>query len=624
MWALGGAGLLGIGRIPVAVPVWKSVLKGVIILMTILILTGCGGGGGGGSLPTNPPPDTPPTNPDPPSPPDTPPTNPPPPDPPPPPDTPPTNPPPDPPSPPRQPVGYGKWTAPGINRIPLSAIKLTNQQVAKQFAVVEYTENEDGTPSSHAKDVMQVACHSYITGCKDHLDFTTTPYSWHKGHNVRDGFIVETTEEIQRRLDTIVKNGVKVISYSLFGNNPSILRRADASFVSVEAAGNYSTENFFNETQLEIFSLYQNDVANLKAAGATHKVLFVAGYTQTPDGTYIRDPKSTGCTGIDAYCLYAPFRFGTYSDFSDGVNSGTSLSTPHVAAALASVLAVFPDTEGVELIRLAKACAVATPTLSGLGRADFGCMTTLDEHGDWQVVGNTTFASLIAPTAMHRMVFPGTTKVQGTFVKKTTTAPSAVPNTITLGVTHHGTFAQSGFSAGVPTGIPTQEGFSPILVGTPGNNALGMAYKDTTLFASVTYGDRPAFFGLVYGYRGTGSLDASVGHQNLFVRYSKQWSIGNGALELAEGTALGITAQRQVVLHEHLTLHGSVTADRFMGGTAQTTFGTVGIAPSAWVERANVSLAYTPTPDTNLTVDVFSALADTSALSVAVGLTQRF
>ena len=82
-------------------------------------------------------------------------------------------------------------------------------------------------------------------------------------------------------------------------------------------------------------------------------------------------------------------------------------------APLASVLAVFPHTASIELVRLAKARAVPEPGLVGFGRADFTCcMTVMGETGQWCVVG---VDDVISPMAMQRMQSPGRACMRAAF-----------------------------------------------------------------------------------------------------------------------------------------------------------------------------------------------------------------
>ena len=352
-----------------------------------------------------------------------------------------------------QPEPRGALAVPGIERIPLSAIRMTNQQLARQFAVTEY----DTTNSLHAREVRAVACHSYITGCKNPNDLSTTPFSF---YSISIGGLVGDEETVA--LLAKIPSTVKIISLSIapMGRGPINTRGASLPFVVVQGAGNDSNENFFHS------GVYSPDNPTdvewrkrILAAAAADKVLYVAGHYS--DDPTRRASGSTGCTGMDDACLYAPFGFLDVPGV--GGVAGTSFSTPNVAAALASVLAVFPSTEGTELIRLAKACAVSVPTLSGLGRADFSCMTKMDNNGQWRVLTNGEFNSLIAPSGMQQMRFPGRTRVVGTFGRPTAPSSGSIsisarkPQTVRLGITHQGSFNSSYFTAGVPVNLSGEE-----------------------------------------------------------------------------------------------------------------------------------------------------------------------
>ena len=88
-------------------------------------------------------------------------------------------------------------------------------------------------------------------------------------------------------------------------------------------------------------------------------------------------PSSSSCKDVDDGCLWTGFKFGNVA--------GTSVSAPNIAASLASVLSIFPDTEHQDLAKLARACAKKTgegidgpygllALSGGFGVADFSCM----------------------------------------------------------------------------------------------------------------------------------------------------------------------------------------------------------------------------------------------------------
>lgn len=502
-------------------------------LLVALLLAGCGGGGGGGGDGT-PPAST-------------------------------ATPRPAPAAPPAQPVPTtrGAFAAPGIDRIPIDAIRATQAEVARMYAIAEY-----GPPNDlHANQVRTVACRSYIVhgDCDDPRG--AMPFMLHGTEEVGDA---AQTRDLRRRIGPAVK--LVSVSIKPLGNDMVGLEGASLPFAVVQSTGNDGREAFLPPDEMA------RNFANVRAALAADKVLYVGGYRANDDGSVERHPESTGCTGVDESCLYAPYTFpiGTVSV------SGTSYSAPNVASALASVLAVFPETKGTDLIRLAKACARAEPGLSGLGRADFSCMTELDENGEWRVVG---VGAIVAPAAMNRLSFPGEARVGGSF-----TGSGGMP--VALATVRPGLFAATGFSAGVPAGVPVETGFFPVVSGDDGANAFGGGYATAGgFFAAAAYGKRRGFFGLggAFGYDGAHALDADVGHRNVFLRLSRQWSAGR-LVRAVEGTALGLTARKRFRLTPTVELELSATADRFLGGKAETVFGPVSIAGSGWYEAASAAL----------------------------------
>lgn len=441
------------------------------------------------------------------------------------------------------------------------------------YAIAEY-----GPPNDlHANQVRSVACRSYIVhgDCDDPR--AATPFTLHGTEEVRDA---AQTRDLRRRIGP----AVKLVSVSIrpLGNDMVGSEGAFLPFAVVQSAGNDRREAFFPPDEVARNSAI---VRNVRAAVAADKVLYVGGYRANDDGSVERHPESTGCAGVDEGCLYAPYTFpvGTVSV------SGTSYSAPNVASALASVLAVFPETKGTDLIRLAKACARAEPGLSGLGRADFSCMTAMDENGEWRVVG---VGAIVSPAAMNRLSFPGEARIGGSF-----TGSGGAP--IALATVRPGLFAAVGFSAGLPPGAPAApdaSGFFPVVLESAGADAFGGGYAtEDGFFAAAAYGRRRGFFGLdgAFGWDGAHALDADMGHRNVFLRLSRQWAAGR-LVRAARGTALGLTARKRFRLAPAVALELSTTADRFLGGSAETVFGPVSIAGSDWNEAASAALRVTP------------------------------
>ena len=458
---------------------------------------------------------------------------------------------------------------PGIERIPKSAVRASNSQMAGMYGIMEY--NVSRTPGSHAELMAVTACESYIMGCDSGEPFTLLTRD-----DIRDNAMTLSAFDLFPSTTKVVSQSTAV--------GPNVIEAmasGDFTFALIHSAGNNPDENGIDDG---------SDVGHLRNVTESehgpiliqgNRMLFVAGYALV-DGQYVRDPSSVSCEGVEQFCLYAPYTFIT----QDGQSiSGTSVSAPQVASALASVLALFPDTASTELVRLAKACAVAEPGLEGLGRADFTCMTVMDESGEWRVVG---VDDVISPMAMHSMRFPGQTSVSGTF-------ENADGEGINLGLTSLGMFQ---FTPGVP--VITDEsvtGFFPMLAGDERNFIFGVGYAtEKAWFARLSYGERDAFFGLgrQHGYDGSIAVDADVGHRNLFARVSWQSANGSKLIRTADGTAFGLGMQRDVYRADTFSVSVSGSVSKFLGGSAETVFGDVDIGESQSTREVATTATYAP------------------------------
>ena len=446
----------------------------------------------------------------------------------------------------------------GISRIPLDAIKLTNRQMRDRFAVYE-------TAGVHFNSVRVVACHSYIRACDDPFG-DNAPYS-----------------SITRERD--IPPTVKIVSISWGGGTPASRLGADLPFASIEGKSNEDTPRFL----LPGVSLDEPWVRNRRAAIAANKVLFVSSYTLR-NGVYSRN--GTGCEdapgdGLSEGCIWVHGGYGfppTMTPDGRTVNNfgGNSANAPHLAAALASVLAVFPETSYQDLIRLAKACVIPTPPSlrGGVGLADFTCMTKTGDDGEWRAVTADEFAALLSPDRMNGIVFPGDARITGTFVGR-----NGKP--VTLGTRSRGAFS---FVAGIPStslNLASSDGaagFFPIAADGEGHPSVGFGYMaGSGLFAAAAFGGRPGFFGLGkrYGYVNAAAVDVSAGHRNAYVRLSRQTSAAPYVRKV-RGDALGVTATGTFEVGARTWLTLSAHMDRFLGGRAATAFGPVSIDASPW------------------------------------------
>ena len=270
----------------------------------------------------------------------------------------------------------GEFPINGIDKIPLNLVKLTNKEMQELFVHVDIREE-------HIRATGETVCGSYITkslACElrvnrtrvDRKDGSVTsgsgsvPFSelmdFDHGDNARmySEWLWPTLQEMK---------GVRVASHPLHPNSaPYFVGDGSYSYLIVAAAGNEGVDSIFDTRPL-LRDRFESDV--LRAA-RDHKLLFVAGY-RYDNGTYVRDTSSSGCKDLDG-CIWAPFSLPS--------GGGTSNATPHLAAALASVLAVFPDTSYRNLAKFAKACAKKRGNgieqlrrqSGGIGVADFFCM----------------------------------------------------------------------------------------------------------------------------------------------------------------------------------------------------------------------------------------------------------
>ena len=516
--------------------------------------------------------------------------------------------------------GRGVTTATGIDRIPLDAIKVTRREMAEMYAIIEFKGDSDYTiahspagnrRTPHSDNVREVACHSYIEACDGPFG-PNAPFQFHLGVRYPEGM---PEQRVSEQIEMILRNlpdSVKIVSASFSGgwNTPAAILGAGLPFAAVQSAGNQLRVTFPEPNSRDNPAL-----ANIRAAIAADKLLLVAGYdTAAAERGEYRN-SGTGCEG-EGYsegCIWAPFRISHWSGGAEMVvsMSGTSASAPHVASALASVLAVFPETTPQNLVRLAKACAIPTPSLpGGVGRADFTCMTVMDGSGEWRVVSSEEFAGLlISPNRMNAMVFPGDARVTGSFVGRS-------GRTVELGTSLRGVY---GFSAGIPGNAMRETGFFPVLVADNGNPAVGGGYMSSDgMFLSAAMGDRDGFFGLG-GYSGTRSVDAEIGHRNLYARFSRQWSSAP-LIRAVRGDSMGLTAEYSFAVGETaVNLAGHM--DRFAGGRADTVFGAVDINGSAWNHSLSLSVDHALSDASSLS---FHADGHRSAHGDAMGAAVRY
>ena len=523
-------------------------------------------------------------------------------------------------APPRNPADYGIFAARGLNLLHIHEIQASNDELAQMVAVAEYGLEDD----LHSVLVTKVACHSFVKAC-DNPSYPlagSLPFSLYNPRNIEEGkkLAAPLSDDLLEQFpDTI-----KLVSISIQPGSPAMIERFGTSlpFVVIQSTGNDQRDLFFyafdpdtreetsigiiydpdtgiavQETGEPVLPDQQRWINNTISAVAADKVLYVSGYRSRAFGRVVRDRRAVGCVGVESACIHAPFEFRLPG--SNRIETGTSFSAPNVAMALASVLAYFPSTSGEDLIRLAKTCANEQPNLTGLGIADFTCMTRLDAGGEWRLVSDGDFARLTSPASINSLGFPGAAEVAGNFE----TAREST-RTVRLAAHRPALFHATNFSAGVPQDAYSGEtGIFPIAATEDGAQFIGSGLGlEGGFFAAAAYGQSNNFFGLTpeLGYGSSDKLDVSLGHDSLFVRATYADSEGTGdLLHSAHGTALGVSARRRIQLTPAVRLDASLHADRFAGGSADTAFGKVEIGESPWNRHADLMMRFKP--DSNAT-----------------------
>ena len=526
----------------------------------------------------------------------------------------------------------GRLTLPGIDNIPLASIKRTNAQMRGLWAATDYYSSVNGS-REHGRLVRQTSCWSYILECEDPEKTESRPFTYFQNYN-RTGDYEEidyadaglsvgsrnANAWFKRELDNA---GIRLASVSILPDGQGLVGRySDAlDFLVIHSAGNENTN---------AFPVRPNDLSynHIKRAADADKVVYVAGYAVTRRGDIVRHPNSSGCDTVSSACVWVPF-------ITPGVGAGTSFGAPRVAAALASVLAVFPNTTHQNLARMLKTSARKVPTLpNGLGAVDFSRLTTLDDSGEWRLVdSNGEFNAAVAPLLLNHVILPGNAAIASNF------AISSNGEAVTFGTVLTGAFARttpsvlSGFHEhGNPVVAGVGEGLSFHLSQPDGDLYAGGVYRHeaSNLFASAGVGVRDDFFGLDgrYDYDRMLGYEANAGHRDLFLRVSRQLAQGreNGLIKSAEGTAVGLTARRSFALSQETRVGAALNLDKFAGGEARTVFGAVHMDESGWNRTLSVHLVHRPTPYAAFTAgaEVFSPADGNDVFTAGVRLNVQF
>ena len=302
-----------------------------------------------------------------------------------------------------------------------------------------------------------------------------------------------------------------------------------------------------------------------------NKLIYVAGWDKDINGNYVRHFGSSGCKSpdgkLDGGCLWASMSFVGTRNGDNSYYIGTSASSQNFAAALASVLAVFPDTSPQDLAKFSKSCAKKSGEgieallrqSGGVGVADFNCMggvidaltnlptggvTNVNINGQKVAVGGRKLSLGFAGDGLYRNLLRRGTEENDTIVNFT------------------------------PTGDDT--------------GLMSLTRLKGNLFASTAFGIRDDFFGYSYGHDEVREWRLTTGHRNLFATLSKQASAGSDFIDSAAGRALSLTVQQYLSLTDNTHAVVSAVADKFLGGKANIPVGNIKLNGGGWNNRISV------------------------------------
>ena len=384
---------------------------------------------------------------------------------------------------------------------------------------------------------------------------------------------------------------VKIVNYSSAGTAaPAHIGDGNLPYLIVHSAGN-GADNlpWFHDL------LTADEKQVVKKAIAANKLIFVGGWDRDANGNYVRHDASNSCKGLDDGCLWAQMEFRPLT-----TGPGTSFSAPQFSAALASVLAVFPDTSHQDLAAFGKSCAKKTgegidgpdgllAVSGGLGVADFHCMS--------DVV--SALVNLPTGGAAAVTINGNSVRVDGRRVS----LPSSVG---TVG---------SAVLAGIPTGDSVQ-----IAPGGQYGALFTAERKAGKVFIAGEVGARDNFFGFRDWHEAVAEARLSAGHENLYMVVSEQHSLGGGPIRSANGRTVALVARDDVVLSEDTTLVFFAGAERFLGGNADISSGSVRLNSGEWDHRVSVSLEKEINKDTTVGVSAVTLTHGGRDAEHAVGL----
>ena len=473
----------------------------------------------------------------------------------------------------------GKHAISGLETIPTDMIQVTKKEMQSMWVIadIDYGDRFDDD-LTHAGAVSSIACHSYlvmssncelsgITSIIRNKDDTitsnsgTTPFTGlfdfkTDDDNFDEGFwFGEEVRKIKPKIVTLA--GLHVGFF--------LEEDPDPTYLIIQGAGNDKSDYLEEHVTLHGDEMVVNAIK-------ANKLIYVAGWDKDENGNYVRNFYSSGCKSpgnkLDGGCIWAQFEF-------DG-GGGTSLSSPNLSAALASVLAVFPDTAPQDLAKFGKSCAKKSGEgieallhqSGGVGVADFNCM------------GGVVDALVNLPTG-------GSTNVSINGQRVTVGGRALSLGFAGQSLYRHLLWPESSGQGGGTDGPGGRTAFNVVPTGAH-TGLFSLTHLRGEWFAGVAAGNREDFFGYAYGHDEVREWRLTSGHRNLFATLSKQSSAGSDFIDSAQGRALSLTVQQYLSLTDNTHAVVSAVADRFLGGKANIPVGNIKLNGGGWNHRIAV------------------------------------
>ena len=479
----------------------------------------------------------------------------------------------------------GRHAISGLETIPTDMIQVTKKEMQSMWVVADTSDAswhspDDDNDLTHAGAISSIACHSYLvmssncelSGITTIIRNTDDTITSNSGTAPFTGlFDFKSTNDFDEGFwfgEEVRKIKPKIVSLAGLSLHFFLDKDPDPSYLIIQAAGNYKSDYIGEQSMPVDHELAINAVK-------ANKLIYIAGWDKDENGNYVRNFYSSGCKYSDDKlndeldgCLWTRFEF-------DG-GGGTSVSSQNFAAALASVLAVFPDTLPQDLAKFGKSCAKKSGEgieallrqSGGVGVADFNCM------------GGVVDALVNLPTG-------GSTDVSINGQRVTVGGRE-----LSLGFAGHGLYRHllwpgSSGTGGGTDGPGGRTAFNVLPTGA-GTGLFSLTHLRGEWFAGVAAGNREDFFGYSYGHDEVREWRLTTGHRNLFATLSKQSSAGSDFIDSAAGRALSLTVQQYLSLTDNTHAVVSAVADRFLGGKANIPVGNIKLNGGGWNNRISV------------------------------------